>query len=61
MKINWRCYVCGKPIGEEFACASMNIDTDRIFLMCSEKCTRQLDDAYVLYVKKVKEGNPCKK
>ena len=56
-KLNWRCYVCGKPVEEKFALTSMQDETDRVFLGCSEKCVRQLDEVYILYVKRTKEEN----
>jgi len=41
--MKWRCYVCGKPIGDVFILWSLNEETDRVFLV-HEKCAVRLSD-----------------
>jgi hypothetical protein len=39
----FKCYVCGQPVLERFAIATMSEDTDRAFLL-HDKCSDQLED-----------------
>jgi hypothetical protein len=39
---NWRCYICGEPIGVTFVLFSYSEETDRVFLG-HEACAKRID------------------
>ena len=43
MTRKWRCYVCGKPLGQNFSLISYASEADRVFLVGND-CVAVVDD-----------------
>lgn len=56
MNENWYCYVCGKPIRNDFFLFSLNDRTDRVFLCCSVSCKEEIDDEGLFSVNVVRRA-----
>lgn len=52
---NWYCYVCGKKLSKNYYLCSMNNSTDRVFLVCKNKCIEQVDAKDMVIVKITEE------
>jgi DNA-directed RNA polymerase subunit N (RpoN/RPB10) len=39
-----RCYVCGKPTGDQFAVVAMSKDSDRAFVVHTGSCLDRVDE-----------------
>ena len=53
---NWYCYVCGKKLLKSYYLCSMRNSTDRVFLVCKNKCVEQVD-AKDMTIVEIRETN----
>lgn len=49
----WYCYICGKKLDNNYHLVSGNKSTDRVFLVCDNKCVDQIEEEYLII--KIKE------